>query len=684
MHKVILLLLITCHCLFAFTVPFSNQPVKTDENTCTGFFNADNDDTLKCKQDNKVWFWHNGEKLFMEWEAEIDSTYSESSFRKRDDFSTDNNLRLQIITDVNKFYAYVFYAYPLGGRTDGIRNESNDMNIDGGWNSGYSYKNQISAKTWTCSMEIPLKELRFQGGAPYNWKIILTRYDKNRNTTFTFPYLRPKWNKDYFRKATDIVIAEKIADNDNMLLRPYFVKKYDMMTKEQSFDPENLGFDFSYNPSNSIKVKLSVNPDFSDAPMDVEQNTFNLRDAPWYEENRYFFNEDLDAFGIGSSLFYSRHIMQPRYALKVTGSTPSCSYGFLSSMDKEIMDGEEVVNRDDFFNILAYKPTLDNMSMQFTFLNRENKNYHADVLHLAPVFNFNSNHTAWINTNFSYLDDGVNEIKKGFNTYAGYYGNSDQYNWSVDGGYISEDFTAGMGRIGYDDVNFYYPSCSFGWKDESPSESVKDYGYNLWGSVSYYTTNDDMRYLNTGAKIWIDLQDKFSFNCGGNIDQDNRTGTKYDVPNFFYYASYYNWDILHIELYGDYGELVIHSLDYKNQYNNLTIATNGNINKYIAYNISATRCGYGKFPDGCDADREFWYSNAGTTVNLSNDISITNGLRYNNYGDVNDVGFFSNFRWEFRPDCNLFVGYSTAGDDYEKGEIERSYEQAYCKINYSF
>ncbi|MBU4486669.1 MAG: hypothetical protein KKD38_07035 [Candidatus Delongbacteria bacterium] len=123
MSKIILLLLITCHWLGAFTIPFSEHPVMTDENMCTGFFNADNDDTLKCDQDNKAWFWHNGEKLFMHWEAEIDSSFGESSFRKRDDFSNDNNIRLQIVTDVNKFYAYVFYAYPLGGRTDGIRNE---------------------------------------------------------------------------------------------------------------------------------------------------------------------------------------------------------------------------------------------------------------------------------------------------------------------------------------------------------------------------------------------------------------------------------------------------------------------------------------------------------------------------------------------------------------------------------
>lgn len=692
LSKIILLLLITCHWLGAFTIPFSEKPVKTDENLCTGFFNGDNDDSLKCEQENNAWFWHNGEKLFMLWEAEIDSTFGESSFRKRDDFSTENYVRLQIITDVNKCYAYIFYAYPLGGRTDGIRTE--DMNIDGGWNSGYTYKNQITDKKWTCNMEIPFKDLRFQGNEPYNWKIILSRYDKYHNIFYISPYLRINLGKDYFRKATDIVIGEKIADNRNILFRPYYLKKYDIKNNKFSPDPsydfdknklndlDNIGFDFSYNPNNAIKAKLSVNPDFSDVPLDRAQNTFNMRNDIYLEENRYFFNEDLDAFGVGSNLFYSRNIMQPNYALKVTGSTPSCSYGFLSSMDKEIKVDGEITNRDDFFHILAYKPTMDNLGIQFTFLNRENKDYHADVFHIAPSFTFNQNHSVWSEFNYSYFDDGISEIKRGFNAFGGYNGYTRQCNWSLGGGIVSEDFKAGMGRA--DDVGFYYPSYSFGWKDESPSEFIRSYGYNTWSSISFYTANDEMRYLNSGVNFWMDTQYKFSYNFGGNFNQDNFTGTRFNVPNYSFNANYSNWEFLNIGIYAELGEMVIYELNDKYFYDITSASASGKINKYSSYSVSAIRFSYHGFPEGSDCDDEYWVGNAGTTINFTNEISLTNGLRYNNYGDIDGIGFFSNFRWEFRPDCNFFAGYSTAGDNSVMNNYVSTYEQSYVKINYSF
>ncbi len=692
MSTIIIMLVTICFRLNAFTIPFSDHPVMTDDNMCCDFYNGDTADSLKCEYENKAWFWHNGEKLFMLWEAETDSNFTDSSFRKRDDFSSENFVRLQIITDVNKFYAYVFYAYPLGGRTDGIRNEI--MDIDGGWNSGYTYQNRIADGKWICSMEVPFKDLRFQGEAPHNWKIILSRYEKYRNIFYTAPYLRITWGRDYFRKATDIVINEKIADNSNILFRPYYLKKYDIKNQEFSPDPsydsddnklkdlDNMGFDFSYNPNNAVKAKLSVNPDFSDAPMDLAQNTFNLRYAPYYSENRYFFNEDLDAFGVGSNLFYSRNIMQPVYAFKVTGSTPGFSYGVLSSKDKEIKTDGEITNRDDYFNIVAVRPTLDIMSMQFTFLNRENDDYHADVFYFAPKLSLNQYNTAWCEMSLSYLDDGLNGIKKGYNGSGGYYGNSRQCSWSLSGGIVSEDFEAGMGRPG--DVGFYYPSYSFSWKDETPTESVKNYCVSTWGSVSYYTSNDEMRYLNTGANFSMDTQYKFSYNFGGNFNQDNFTGKKFNVPNCSLWASYYKWNLLSMDIYGELGEIVVYELGDKFHYNILSVSAAGRINKYMSYSVSGIRFNYRGLPGESGYDREYWVDNAGATIYFSNDISLTNGLRYNNYGGVDCTGFFSNFRWEFRPDCNLYAGYSTAGDNSVSDKYVSTYEQSYIKINYSF
>ena len=132
----------------------------------------------------------------------------------------------------------------------------------------------------------------------------------------------------------------------------------------------------------------------SDIPMDTEQDIYNMRFAPTYQENRYFFIEDLDVFGVGGNndsgekVFYSRHIMQPRYAFKITGNAKHYSYGFLSALDKKVTTNAEVTNPDDLCNMIAYKQKGENLNTQFTLLNRMNNDYHNEVLHISPDWEF--------------------------------------------------------------------------------------------------------------------------------------------------------------------------------------------------------------------------------------------------------------------------------------------------------
>ena len=115
--------------------------------------------------------------------------------------------------------------------------------------------------------------------------------------------------------------------------------------------------------------------------------------------------------GVDDNLFHSRHIVQPKYALKFTSNAENYSFGVLSTMDKlievtytivdedsSVTEKTEIINPDDIYNIIAYQPIWQNFRCQFTLMSRMNedyydklletikKNYHNEVLHLEPTW----------------------------------------------------------------------------------------------------------------------------------------------------------------------------------------------------------------------------------------------------------------------------------------------------------
>ncbi len=679
---VTLILILTGIILNAITLPYSQTELKTETNYLSGFVRISPDDSLAIPLQTYVWLWHDKENLFVLWEAEIDENFEKGKLANTDEWVDCDIMRIQIITDVKNYYTYYFYSFPFGNKYDGIR--QSDMNMDSDWNSNYKYDNIISDTLWKSTMKIPFKDLRFYGNPPYKWKIILTRYFEKADEYYSIPYGKIDMGKDYFRTAYDISINEELSKNKNYRITPYFIKKYDLLEETDSFDPENIGLDFSYNPTSATKVKISLNPDFSDIPMDTAEDNFNVRYAPHFWENRYFFIEDLDVFGVSSNLFYSRYIMQPQYAVKLTGNSENFSYGFLSAMDKEVSEDDEILNKDDIYNMLAFKPKWENLSIQMTLLNRMNKDYHNEVLVINPSWEFMKNQSVWAEIDFTLKDESGNENEKGYSMYCGYNGKKGDVNWSINGSRMSENYKADMGRVFETDFSAINLNA---WQNSDPNGKIlKSFGSSIWLHKSF--TNDDKELLEQGGGLnfWMNSPHKINFSINGNIGQESYNDSIYTWDNI--YAGIGTWNISWLNTRINYstGHSLVYNLSeiYKRDYINLSLW--GDIGNNFSYNISAQRQRYFDFPTDCEMDDEYWIGNADLTINFSNKLSITNGLRYNNYESDSQtayLGFFSNFRYEFKDNCNLYLGYKTAQDEIEQ-EFITDYKQAYMKVSYTF
>jgi hypothetical protein len=490
--------------------------------------------------------------------------------------------------------------------------------------------------------------------------------------------------KDYFRKAIDVEINEVIPKNKNYRITPYFVKKYDLINKTDSFDPDNIGLDFSYNPTSATRVKVSLNPDYSDVPMDDVSNDFNIRYAPSFEENRYFFTEDLDVFGVSDNLFYSRNIMQPQIAVKITGNTEKYTYGIFTAMDKEVSEEGEILNSDDIYNMIAFKPKWRDLSIQTTLLNRMNKDYHNEVLVINPSWEFVKDHTIWGEFDFSLKKLPDSNAVKGAGLYLGDNGSYSDFEWSLTSSYLSKDYAVDMGELyetDYSSLNGF-----FSQRSEPDGRIIKDYGSSIWGHKTLSNEDWKLMYQNIGANIWADLPLKTNPSLSASVGQDEYNGSVFTWDSYTagLGCSYISW----LYLYSSYniGHSLVYRLEDTYKGDNITLTFSGDISRYFSYEMNANRIRYFGFPSDSGMDTEYSLLNADVTINFSNTLSSTNGLRFNDYEtsySSANVGFFTNLRYEFKDNCNLFLGYKTSQDEIEQSYVV-DYREAYMKVSYTF
>ncbi|MGH9887253.1 MAG: DUF5916 domain-containing protein, partial [bacterium] len=94
-----------------------------------------------------------------------------------------------------------------------------------------------------------------------------------------------------------------------------------------------LGGNLRWTVGSNFVLNGTVKPDFSQVEADATQVAADQRFALFYPEKRPFFVEGLDQFNVPNTLVYTRTIVQPAGALKVTGKLGRADIAVLSALD---------------------------------------------------------------------------------------------------------------------------------------------------------------------------------------------------------------------------------------------------------------------------------------------------------------------------------------------------------------
>jgi hypothetical protein len=145
-------------------------------------------------------------------------------------------------------------------------------------------------------------------------------------------------------------------------------------------DPE-LGGNVTWGVTPNLAINATVNPDFSQVEADVGQVIFDPRQAIAFPEARPCFLEGSENFSVPNALIYTRRIVTPEGAVKMSGKVGGLNVGVLSAVDDQSAGPN---SRDNpVFNIVRLRRDLgaqSHLGMVYT-----DRIYGADFNRVAGV-----------------------------------------------------------------------------------------------------------------------------------------------------------------------------------------------------------------------------------------------------------------------------------------------------------
>lgn len=291
----------------------------------------------------------------------------------RDHISSDDHIIIFLSTFNDGRQALVFGVNPLGVQMDGALAEGTRGGGGGfgGLASGreapdlspdfvFQSKGRVTDEGYEVEMRIPFKSLRYQSAPRQDWGIHVTRVVPQQG-------VEDSWAPARREGASFLAQAGRLKDLHDLRrglvldLNPVATSKIDGAARPAGwgYDPSRpeFGVNVRWGVTSNLTMNGTVNPDFSQVESDAGQFQFDPRQALFFPEKRPFFLDGIEQFATPNNLIYTRRVVAPVAATKLTGKISGrTSIAYLAAVDDRAMSA----SGDDYpvFNILRLQRDL--------------------------------------------------------------------------------------------------------------------------------------------------------------------------------------------------------------------------------------------------------------------------------------------------------------------------------------
>jgi len=267
----------------------------------------------------------------------------------RDRLSSDDNIEIHLDTFHELNRAIVFIVNPIGVQADGTKSEGggfipganvmpgqNDLSADFAWQS----KGHVEEWGYEVEIRIPFSSLRYPVKSVQDWGLQIDRHVQHSAFEET-------WTPAV-RASASFIVQEGVLTGLSGIRHGQLVEVNPEATNTVTGSPccvtpanrwsydanPQLGGNIRWTLGSNFILNGTVKPDFSQVEADATQIAADERFALFYPEKRPFFVEGLDQFNVPNTLVYTRTIVQPDGAAKITGKLGRADVAVLSALDQ--------------------------------------------------------------------------------------------------------------------------------------------------------------------------------------------------------------------------------------------------------------------------------------------------------------------------------------------------------------
>ncbi len=388
-------------------------------------------DLIAPSKQTEAYIGYDAKTLYIAFKAFDEPDKVRSTVAKRDAVFDDDwvGVFLDTFNDGRRAYELIFN--PLGVQADAIFTEgvSEDFSVDIVMES----KGSLTTDGFVVEIAIPFKSLRYTAGKDKLWGLHLLRTIKrfNNEQSSWMPISRDNSSllgqRGYItglegvsaERTLEIIPSLTVSESGKRVNSPVPGSPIPLgrasappldrlLNKPVEFD---LGLTTKFTLTPQVTLDFTYNPDFAQVEADATVVTANQRFPIFFEEKRPFFLEGKEIFETLISAVHTRAIVDPDYAVKLTGKQGKHTFGIMAASDKapgnlddddrdfiartlNSTDAGEVAERDSLLKLLDKNATIGVVRLKRD-VGKEN---HIGLL--ATTYNFvdKYNHVGGVDT----------------------------------------------------------------------------------------------------------------------------------------------------------------------------------------------------------------------------------------------------------------------------------------------
>jgi hypothetical protein len=364
----------------------------------TGFSQYAPNDGVAADDSTEVLVWYSATAIHFGIRAFEKHGAPRATLADRDKIGADDNIQLLLSTFNDGRQASVFAVNPLGVQADGTIVESNASRSTGFGGATltrdpadlsadfvFESKGHVTPDGYVIEVRIPFKSLKYQSADVQSWGLNVLREVQHSGHEDSWVPAK--------RSASSFLGQSGVLEGLTDLRRGLVVDVNPEVTQRTvgivpgatggwSYDSHRpaVGGNARWGITNNLTLSATANPDFSQIESDAGQLAFDPRQALFFAEKRPFFLEGTEQFTVPHNLIYTRRVVQPVGAAKLTGKVSGTNIAFLSAVDD---DGASSSRADNpVFDMLRIQRDIGSSKLGIAYTDRvEGSDYNrvADV-----------------------------------------------------------------------------------------------------------------------------------------------------------------------------------------------------------------------------------------------------------------------------------------------------------------